>query len=74
MHAKTGISETKLTRFADETKVSYTDLIELNACIKVHLSDVGPEKDIVLAGGNIGQAVNKSMETGRIGVAPCKSE
>ncbi len=43
VNAKTGTSETILKRLADETPVSYSDLIKLNACVKIHLSDVGPE-------------------------------
>jgi len=72
--SKSGTSETNLKQLADETIVSFTDLIKLNACIKVHLSDVGPERDIILAGGNIGESMARSIENGRIGLAPCKSE
>jgi len=74
VNAKTGTSETILKQLADETEVSYSDLIRLNACIKIHLSDVGPERDIVLAGGNIGASMAKSIESGRTGFVPCKSE
>lgn len=74
VNAKTGTSETVLKQLADETPVSYSDLIKLNACVKIHLSDVGPERDIVLAGGNIGASMAKSIENGRIGFVPCKSE
>lgn len=74
VNAKTGTSETILKQLADETEISYSNLIKLNACVKIHLSDVGPERDIVLAGGNIGASVAKSIENGRTGFAPCKSE
>lgn len=74
VNAKTGTSETILKQLADETPVSYSDLIKLNACVKIHLSDVGPERDIVLAGGNIGASMAKSIENGRTGFVPCKSE
>lgn len=74
VNAKTGTSETILKQLADESEVSYSDLIKLNACIKVHLSDVGPERDIILAGGNIGASMIKSIENGRTGFVPCKSE
>lgn len=74
VNAKTGISETVLKQLADETEISYSDLIKLNACVKIHLSDVGPERDIVLAGGNIGASMSKSIENGRTGFVPCKSE
>jgi hypothetical protein len=72
--SKTGTSETILTQLADETTISYADLIKLDACIKVHLSDTGPEKDIILVGGNIGQSVTKAISSGRIGMEACKSE
>lgn len=72
--AKTGISETTFSQLADESAILYADLIKLEACIKVHLSDVGPERDIILAGGNIGQSVAKAAASGRIGVGVCKSE
>lgn len=72
--AKTGISETVLTKLADETTITYGELIKLEACIKVHLSDTGPERDIVLAGGNIGESVSKAVGSGRVGIGVCKSE
>jgi hypothetical protein len=74
VNAKTGTSETILAQLADESKVTYSDLIKLNACVKIHLSDVGAERDIILAGGNIGASVSKSIENGRSGLVPCKSE
>ncbi len=74
VEAKTGTSETILTQLADETSVSYADLIKLEACVKVHLADTGPERDIVLAGGNIGESVGKAATSGRLGVGVCKSE
>lgn len=74
VNARTGISETVLKELANESEVFYSDLIQLNACVKIHLSDVGPERDIILAGGNIGAAVSKSIANGRTGFVPCKSE
>ena len=70
----TGKSETRIDKLADETTITYADLIRLNACIKVHLSDSGAERDIILAAGNIGTAVSKTIAGGRIGVSVCKSE
>lgn len=67
----TGKSETVVNQLADETKISYADFLKLKASIKVHLSDTGPAKDIVLAAGNIGSAV--ANPNGRIGVAVCAS-
>ena len=72
--AKTGISETTFSQLAYESTIQYADLIKLEACIKVHLSDVGPERDIILAGGNIGLSVAKAAASGRIGVGVCKSK
>lgn len=72
--AKTGRSETILTSLADETRITYKDLASLKACIKIHLSDVGAERDIVLAGGDIGQSYADGLSSGRRGIAVCKSE
>jgi hypothetical protein len=72
--SKTGISETILTQLADESTIQYADLIKLEACIKVHLSDAGPEQNIILAGGNIGESVSKAAASGKVGVGVCKSE
>ncbi len=73
--AGTGKSETVLTQLADETPVRYADLAELEACIKIHLSDVGEGRDVILAGGNIGAAFTKTLANGRqLGLEVCKSE
>jgi hypothetical protein len=72
--AKTGKSETTLTTLADETPVAYADLANLQACIKIHLSDSGPERDIVLAAGNIGQSYVEGISSGKQDVAPCKGK
>lgn len=74
VNASTGKSETHLTQLADESRIFYKDLINLEASIKVHLSDIGPEKDIILAGGNIGAIAGKGFSSGRIGIGVCKSE
>lgn len=67
----TGKSETALTMLADETAITYNQFIALGACIKIHLADSGPERDIILAAGNIGSSVN-ARTSGEIAV--CKSE
>ncbi len=72
--ASTGKSETIVSALADETKVSYKKLISMSACLKIHLSDVGAERDVVLAGGNIGKASTTSSSSGRVGFSVCKSE
>jgi hypothetical protein len=68
-----GKSETILTRMADETTITYAQLVKLDACIKIHLADAGPDRDIILAGGNIGSASNARLD-GRVGFGICKSE
>lgn len=70
----TGISETTLDQLADETKLTYQELINLDACIKIHLSDTGIERDIILAGGNVGALAAKDFKSGRVGFGVCKSE
>jgi hypothetical protein len=72
--ASTGRSETILTSLADEAPITYASLKNLEACIKIHLSDSGPERDVVLAGGNIGDAYVTSISEGKPGNIPgCKS-
>jgi hypothetical protein len=71
---KTGVSETLLTKLSDESSISYRQLVELLACVKIHLSDSGPEKDIILAGGNIGKAAADGPANGRVSIGVCKSE
>jgi hypothetical protein len=70
---KAGVSETHLTKLADESSISYQQLIEMNACIKIHLASSGPDRDIILAGGNIGKAVPNGVAGGRLGIGVCKS-
>lgn len=74
VYGKTGKSETILSQLADESVITYSSLIKLSACLKVHLSDTGAERDIILAAGNIGDAAASSLTNGRAGIAPCKSE
>ena len=69
----TGRSETHIDKLTDETSISYTDLIKINACVKIHLSDTGTERNIILAASNIGTAVSKTVAGGHVGVAVCKS-
>ncbi|MFM7852317.1 MAG: hypothetical protein ACKO96_10490 [Flammeovirgaceae bacterium] len=69
--ANAGKSETTVSQLADETKINYQDFIKMKACIKVHLSDSGPSKDIILAAGNIGASV--AAPNGRAAVGVCSS-
>jgi hypothetical protein len=68
----TGRSETLLKYLSDETEITYRQLVDLSACIKVHLAASGPDRDIILAGGNIGSS--SDIAGGRAGVGLCKSE
>ena len=45
---QTGISETSLTILADESSITYQQLIQMDACIKVHLSDARPTRTLSL--------------------------
>jgi len=71
---KTGISETTLGQLADESAISYQELLQLDACVKIHLSSSGPDKNVILAGGNIGAAADDDLAGGRMGMRVCKSE
>jgi len=71
---KSGMSETTLNLLSDETKVTYKELTKMNACIKVHLSASGPDRDIILAGGNVGSAAVIDATSGRLGIGVCKSD
>lgn len=71
---KTGLSETTFTKLADESNISYAQFVAMNACIKVHLSATGADKNVVLAAGNIGVASSSDLKGGRTGVSVCKSE
>jgi hypothetical protein len=71
---KTGRSETHLRQLADESSISYSELLNLDACVKVHLGSSGPDRDIILAGGNIGKANLTIAPGGRVGFGVCESE
>jgi hypothetical protein len=70
--AETGLSETSISRLADETPMTFNQLTSLTACIKIHLAASGPDRDIILAGGNIGNTNNGRLSANQI-VAVCKS-
>ena len=69
-----GESETSLVMLSDETPVTYNELINMNACVKIHLAASGPDRDIILAGGNIGIASTREIASGRSAIGVCKSE
>lgn len=71
--AADGKSVTLLDRLADETPILYKDLSAIEACIKIHLGETGPARDVILAGGNIGESYVKELSSGRqAGFAICK--
>jgi hypothetical protein len=73
--AQNGISETGLSHLSDETPVTYHQLMQYAVCIKVHLAEAGPDRDIILAGGNVGVGrADDGSIGGRTGMQVCKSE
>lgn len=72
--SQTGISETLISQLDDDTKLTYKDFLKMEANIKIHLSEFGPERDIILAGGNIGTLSTGDFKNGRVGIGVCKSE
>ncbi len=73
VYGQTGKSETILSQLADQTKVSYRDLLKLSAYINVHASISGPQSAVILAAGNIGANGTKtSSASSRIGVCSSK--
>lgn len=73
VRASSGTSQTTFNKLSDETAVNYASLLKLDACIKIHMGDTGPARDIILAAGNIGNSSTRATG-GRVGVGVCKSE
>lgn len=71
--ADNGRSETLISKLADESTVSYKQLIALEACVKIHLAATGPDRTIILAGGNIGKSSVNESTSGRTGFSVCGS-
>lgn len=72
--ANTGRSETTFNMLSDESAITYPQLIQLAASVKIHLGEVGEARNVILAAGNIGLSFTKASPTGRTGIATCKSE
>ena len=72
--AATGKSETQVKELTNETTVTYQQLVNLEACIKIHLAENGPDRYIILAAGNIGKSSKLESASGRTGISVCKSE
>ena len=58
--AATGRSVTDLTRLADETPVTYQDMVNFNGHINVHLDD--NPNGMILSYGNIGSNADKPID------------
>ena len=71
---KSGKSETTFNKLSDESPIDYQTLTQMKACVKIHLGDTGPDRDVVLVAGNIGTATTEGPTGGRVGIAECKSE
>lgn len=66
----TGLSKTHVKHLADESPISFNELKNLDACIKIHLPY--PEgATVVLAAGNIGTAQSARNSAGRVDIAIC---
>ncbi len=72
--AATGRSETTFSMLADETSLTYDQLNDLAAAVKIHLGETGDARNVILAAGNIGASFAKAKPSGRTGIATCKSE
>jgi hypothetical protein len=71
---KTGESATTFSRLSDETPITYSQLTQMQACVKIHLGETGADRDVILAAGDIGASFTKASQTSRQGIAVCKSE
>lgn len=69
---ETGISITELKEFEDGNAINYSELIDLDACVKVHLSSTPPDYHTLLVGGNIGAAPSKENPFARLEISVCK--
>ena len=74
VQASTGRSETTFNMLSDETTITYAQLKNLEASIKIHLGDVGDARNVILVAGNVGASFAKANPTGRTGISVCKSE
>jgi len=74
VNASTGRSATLIYRLADESILTYSKLKDLEAAVKIHLGDVGDDRNVILAAGNVGLSFKKANPSGRVGIAACKSE
>jgi hypothetical protein len=61
LSAATGSSKTLLKHLADESPITYKDLIVFDGHIKIHLES-GPMRDVILSFGNIGLNASKPID------------
>ena len=73
LDGRTGSSITDLRTLSDETAITYKNILEMEASVKIHLEESGPGRDVILAAGNIG-SIGDQLKNGRLKVAVCDSE
>jgi len=76
VNAATGESETHLTYLGDESPITYQQLIDMDASIKIHLAAEGLDSKVILVAGNVGSngiEISKDTFAGRIVVPVCQS-
>lgn len=69
VNGETGESVTEIAELADGTLFSFDILKEFDGHVKIH-GDDGPNKDVILAYGNIGK--NETFSTNTVAIALCK--
>jgi len=69
---KSGSSVTTIDKLADESAITYKQLVIMDASIKIHL-DNGVGYDVILAGGNVGKNTTAIPPNGRTAIAVCKN-
>ena len=73
---ETGHSSTLLQYLGGETKISYQELIQMDAHIKIHLAAYGYDSQVILVAGNVGSngiEISKETLSGRVDIPVCRS-
>jgi hypothetical protein len=76
VYGENGKSETLLTSLANESKISYQDILQLDASVKIHLAAEGLDSQIILAVANIGSNGTELAKDGvgdRVFIPVCKT-
>lgn len=72
---KTGVSSTQLTTLSDGSSITFDTFLKMQGSIKVHLSDTGEDSKVVIAGSNIGSAIDLQNPNGRsLTITTCKTK